>query len=102
MMSLTHLPGGELIAKGLKDSAEGLVTPAACLISIGWPRLERAGMNLQSRNFNRITAPESELYQLLGSEHGDPYSRYNALIRQLISFEQSLESELARHPSLKP
>ncbi len=99
MISLTHLPGGELIAKGLEDSAEGLITPAACLISIGWPRLERAGMNLQARKCNRIITPESELYQLLGSESDDPHSRYNALIRQLISFEQSLESEKARNPT---
>jgi len=35
--------------------------------------------------------PERQLYRLLRQEGGDAYSRYNALIRELVSFEQALD-----------
>ncbi len=96
MNQIHHHPGGTLIAAGLDDCRAGRVTPAACLIFVGWPRLERAGLDLTGCNVHRITEPEHRLYRLLGAEPGDPYSRYNALIRELISFEHSMEHEQAR------
>jgi hypothetical protein len=96
MSALEHLPGGELIAQGIEDCVAGRITPAACLISVGWPKLNRAGIKLQDREMHRVPDPEQELYKLLCAEGGDAYSRYNSLIRQLISFEQSLEHEQAR------
>ncbi|MCX6930149.1 MAG: hypothetical protein NT154_44095 [Verrucomicrobia bacterium] len=38
-----------------------------------------------------MTEPERQLYRLLRQEGGDAYSRYNALIRELVSFEQALD-----------
>jgi hypothetical protein len=96
MNNLDQHPGGTLIAAALDDCRAGRVTPAACLISIGWPRLERAGLDLSGCSVHRIAEPELHLYRLLGAEAGDPYSRYNALIRELVSFEHSLEHEHAR------
>jgi hypothetical protein len=96
MNNLDHHPGGTLIAAGIDDCHAGRVTPAACLISIGWSRMERAGLDLSNCNSYRIAEPEFRLYRLLGTEPGDPYSRYNALIRELVSFEHSLEHEQAR------
>lgn len=90
-----QLPGGDLIAQGLQDCIAGRITPAACLIAMGWPRLNRAGMNLQDRKLHRIPDPEHQLYQLLCMEEGDAYSRYNSLIRLLVSFEHALEHEQA-------
>jgi hypothetical protein len=40
--------------------------------------------------------PELELYRLLRREGGDAYSRYNALLRELISFEQALDHRFRR------
>ncbi len=100
MGSLGHLPGGELIAQGLQDCAAGRITPAACLIAVGWPRLNRAGMKLQDLEIHRVPDPEQKLYQLLCAKGGDAYSRYNSLIRQLVSFEQALEHQDARSSGL--
>ena len=35
--------------------------------------------------------PELQLYELLKREGGDAYSRYNALVRELVSFENALD-----------
>jgi hypothetical protein len=35
--------------------------------------------------------PELQLYRLLRREEGDAYSRYNALVRELVSFEAALD-----------
>ena len=93
---MAHLPGGELIAEGIKDYTAGRITTAACLVAVGWPRLRRAGIGLHEITPHRISDPELQLYQLLGQEGGDAYSRYNSLIRQLVSFEQSLEHQNAK------
>ncbi len=96
MTSFSHLPGGDLINQGLADGAAGRITAAACLVAVGRTRLARAGLDLDCHGIQRLANPEHRLYQLLCQESGDPYSRYNSLIRKLISFEQSLERQNAR------
>ncbi len=96
MIALTQLPGGSLISQGLADHAARRLTPAACLIAIAQTRLGRAGLAI-APGFD-IPEPEHQLYALLGAEPGDPYSRYNALIRQLISFSQALEHQHSGEP----
>ncbi len=87
---LERLPGGELIRQGLADYAAGDCTIPACLIGVAHTRLSRAG--LLAASVTRLFAePERQLYFLLRQETGDPYSRYNALLRELISFEQALD-----------
>jgi hypothetical protein len=39
---------------------------------------------------------ELQLYRLLRREGGDAYSRYNALIRELVSFESALDQRIQR------
>lgn len=99
MNALDHLPGGELITRGLEDNAAGRVTRESCLVAIGWPRLMRAGLDLRSHNLHQIPDPERRLYQLIGKESGDAYSCYNAFIRQLLSFESALEQQNFRKAS---
>lgn len=89
-MDLDRFPGGDLVAKGLADlaTAPERETMEALLVSVGAYRLRQAGLDVPE------TAPEPErrLYELLAS--GDPdtaHSRYNALIRRLVSFERALE-----------
>jgi hypothetical protein len=56
------------------------------LVSIGAPRLGQLGFEVR----DPFPAPEHRLYDLLAERHGDAaHSRYNALIRRLVSFERA-------------
>ncbi len=87
---VSNLPGEALVRDGLSDLAAGRRTAAACLVEIGRTRLTRAG----------IAVPDSpgggefelQLYALLRREGGDAYSRYNALLRELVSFENATDA----------
>lgn len=83
------LPGQELVESGLRDLVEGRSTIAALLVAIGAPRLRRIGLKLPTV---LPTNPEHQLYSLLAKENSDSaHSRYNALIRKLVSYEQAAE-----------
>ena len=84
------LPGAELICDGLADLRAGRCTIPACLAAIGLPRLRRSGL-AEDIPDPAPPDPELQLYRLLGESGGDAYSRYNSLLRQLISFEQALD-----------
>jgi hypothetical protein len=87
-MKATDLPGGDLVAIGLDDLRSGAETVPALLVSIGAPRLRRLGFAIA----RTITDPEQRLYALLAHEHGTAaHSRYNSLIRRLVSFERGAE-----------
>jgi len=81
-------PGEDLIRQGLADLSRGEETAAALLVSIGARRLRSAGLTVPEAHSH----PEHRLYQILAQAHGDDaHSRYNALIRRLVSFERALE-----------
>jgi len=83
------LPGSELIDAGLIDLREGRETIAALLVAIGSPRLRRLGLELPEQLPNN---PEHRLYEILANDDSDSaHSRYNALIRRLVSFERAAE-----------
>jgi hypothetical protein len=83
------LPGGDLIAQGLRDLAAGCETDAALLVLIGAPRLRRLGLDVPEIAFANA---EHRLYTRLASTNaGSAHSRYNALIRRLVSFERAME-----------
>lgn len=88
-MPFEALPGGELIREGLVDLTAGRESAAALLIAVGAPRLRRLGLPIPEIPFARA---EHRLYELLARTHGDAaHSRYNALIRRLVSFERACE-----------
>ena len=87
---LAGLPGEAIMREGLVDWAAGRGTIPACLIAIGSQRLQRAGL-IPQMSPPRQTDAEHRLYQLLRQAGGDAYSRYNALLRELISFENALD-----------
>jgi hypothetical protein len=87
---MSGLPGEKLVRQGLADCQAGLCTIPACLVRIARPRLSRAGLMPQSVS-GQFSEPELQLYDLLKLEGGDPYSRYNALLRELVSFENALD-----------
>lgn len=80
------LPGSEIVAPGLADLAAGRTSVAALVVSIGAPRLRQLGFEVMSP----IDGAEHTLYLLLAAEDPDgAHSRYNALVRRLVSFERA-------------
>jgi hypothetical protein len=92
---LGGLPGEDLIREGLADASQGRGTIPALLVAIALPRLRRAGLVGEiSRDLQDDS--ELQLYRLLRSSPGDAYSRYNALLRRLVAFEQALDHRIQR------
>jgi hypothetical protein len=86
-MDIEGLPGWRLIATGLADLANGRESIGALLVACGRPRLERLGFSVPV-----VPSPEHRLYQLLAQTDPDSaHSRYNALLRQPVSFERAAE-----------
>lgn len=82
------MPGGESIREGLADLERGIASVPALLVLVGGPRLRILGLHVPQAN------PEAEhaLYDLLSRHDPDSaHSRYNALIRTLVSFERAAE-----------
>ena len=80
------LPGADLVATGIADLERGVESIEALLVSIAAPRLERLGFPVRSP----IAAPEHALFERLRLEDADgAHSRYNALVRRLVSFERA-------------
>jgi hypothetical protein len=97
VMILDDLPANDLIREGLEDLSEGRRTIASLLVKIASPKLGRCGIVVPVSEEAALNA-DHELYELLGREHGrEAHARYNALLRELVSFERSLE---ARHRRL--
>ena len=93
-MELEHLPGGELVAKGLADLDRGVESTEALLVCIGAERLRAAGIAVPA---GPIHLPEHRLYASLAANEPDSaHGRFNALVRLLVSFERAVEAGLAR------
>ncbi|MCM3905448.1 MAG: hypothetical protein ND866_27455 [Pyrinomonadaceae bacterium] len=80
-------PGCDIIDTGLQDLLDGRETIAALLVAIGAPRLRQLGFQVPDRVPSN---PEHRLYDLLVKDDVDAaHSRYNSLIRRLVSFERA-------------
>ena len=80
------LPGADLIREGLHDIEAGIESVPALLVLVGTPRLRRLGFDVP----DSPDYPEDRLYALLAREYGNSaHSKYNALIRRLVSFERA-------------
>jgi hypothetical protein len=89
-MDLTAFPGGGLVQEGLADLAKGVESVPALLVLIGAHRLRRIGLPVPEI---AIASPEHRLYEKLAETDPDSaHSRYNALVRRLVSFENTAES----------
>lgn len=87
-MAPPPLPGQDLIGEGIVDLRRGVASIPALLVSVGAPRLTRLGLDLPAP----LTTPEHRLYQLLhDADPATAHSRYNALIRRLVSYERAAE-----------
>lgn len=85
------IPGEELIATGVEALGRGERGIEALLVAVGAPRLRTLGIPVpDAKRLPRH--PELALYRAVGQRHpDDAHSRYNALIRRLVSFERELE-----------
>jgi hypothetical protein len=80
------LPGADLIREGLRDLEQGVESVSALLVLVGAPRLRRLGFDVP----DTADFPEDRLYAQLAAQHGNgAHSKYNALIRRLVSFERA-------------
>jgi hypothetical protein len=85
---MDSLPGNDLIVKGVEDLLHQRQTIPALLVAIGAPKLRSLGLELPD---NLPSTPEHRLYDLLSDSDPDSaHSRYNALIRRLVSFERAM------------
>lgn len=83
------LPGEDWIRRGIEDLSHGIESVPALLVSIGAPRLRRLGLPIPEPV---IPSPEHRLYERLRQSNSDgAHSRYNSLIRRLVSFERAAE-----------
>jgi len=83
------LPGADLVEAGLADLRGGIESIEALLVLIGAPRLRACGVDVPAVS---VESPEHRLYATLEAEDSDSaHSRYNALIRRLVSYERALE-----------
>jgi len=91
MVELSELPGAWLVERALADLERGQLSPEALTLSLASTRLAGLGIELPAE----VALPpdrELALYESLGRLGvADPYSRYNALRRELGSFLEALE-----------
>jgi hypothetical protein len=81
------LPGADLIEAGLVDLTRHVESVPALLVAVGAPRLRQLGVAVPETPHD----PEHRLYALLAQDDSDSaHSRYNALIRRLVSYERAL------------
>ena len=83
------LPANDLVSTGIVDLQNDLETIPALLVAIGAPKLRKLGLTLPT---TLPPNPEHRLYDLLSRSGSDTaHSRYNALIRKLVSFQRAME-----------
>ncbi|SRR5579871_3038712 len=92
----SELPGADIVARGLDDLAAGKVSQDALLVAIASPRLRQIGFDvpeLDKRVIDGVAEPyEHRLYDLLSEEdRARAHSRYNALLRRMVSYARAAE-----------
>ena len=91
---LAGLPGSALIERGLEDLEDGRTSAESLLVKVAAGRLEVLGVLRPGLVTGSAEAPLA-LYAWLGESGAlDPYSTYNALLRELSSFVRALEQRV--------
>jgi hypothetical protein len=86
---LSALPGSDLVLKGLRDLEAGVESAESLLVLVGAPKLRSLGVDVPV--LRHATSPEHRLYARLEAvDSASAHSRYNALVRRLVSFERAL------------
>ncbi len=88
------VPGCDLVAQGLRDLADQVVSDEALLVSMAAPRLRLLGIRVP----RVCDDPEQALQHRLSERYGDAaHGRYNALVRRMVAFQRS--APLVSRPS---
>jgi hypothetical protein len=88
MHFMDSLPANDLIVTGIEDLGRQQETIPALLVAIGAPKLRSLGLQVPEC---LPSNPEHRLYDLLSATDPDSaHSKYNALIRKLVSFERAV------------
>jgi hypothetical protein len=75
--------------KGLDDLQQGIPSTESLLVQVGASKLRSLGVEVPA--VTSAESPEHRLYAHLEEEFGAAaHSRYNALVRRLVSFERAL------------
>lgn len=80
------LPGQEMVETGLADAQNGVVSASSLLVWMASERLTLLGHSVAERPALLTEGPELALYALLCETVPAPYSRYNALRRELTAY----------------
>lgn len=86
----SNLPGHDLVAEGLADIAAGRETAAGLLVLMASPRLRALGIEVRTAGSAQAS---HRLYALLEREGPGAHSRYNALVRRIVSFARAAEHD---------
>lgn len=91
---LDNIPGGEIVNAGLADLSAKRETVEALLVLVAAPRLRGLNIPVPEVTFDASLPHEHQLYQLLEEKIGvdRAYSRYNSLVRRIVSFSRALAS----------
>ncbi|MGH3046833.1 MAG: hypothetical protein ACRDNC_07485 [Gaiellaceae bacterium] len=85
---IRELPGEDVVEARVHDLERGVESVEALLVSIGAPRLHQLGLSVPEP----LPDPELRLYEHLCRDNPEAaHSRYNALVRRLVSFERAAE-----------
>lgn len=83
---LLIFPGGDLVVKGLRDLARGIVSVESLLVQMASPRLSALGFEI-SQGGEGGDLYEHRLFDLLCSQNSrTAYGTYNGLIARMVSF----------------
>jgi hypothetical protein len=89
VLDFNRLPAGVLVRSGIEDLLAGRESESSLLVLVGAPRLRRLGLSIPA---STLPSAEHALYERLArAEPRSAHSRYNALIRALVSFERAAE-----------
>lgn len=89
-VELGGLPGSEIVLAGLDDLAAGRESANASAVAMASRRLTAAGIDVPSPPAGE-PAGHSLYRQLTESGERDPHSRYNAVVRRVLSFIRAVE-----------
>jgi hypothetical protein len=90
MAVVGSLPGAEIVSAGMADLAAGRDTAEASAVLMAATRLRQSGIKVPTASTEQ--PPAHRLYEQLARE--DPraaHSRYNAIVRRLVSFARASE-----------
>lgn len=85
-MRVADLPGADLVERGLHDLRAGVESVESLLVSMAAPRLRTLGFDVPTP----LVDAELRLYRRLAVDYGaGAHSRYNALVRRIVSFQRA-------------